>query len=91
MKYFTGAPTFAVEVRSEHDYGRTAEADMAARRADYFEAGILVVWDVDPVAEVVRSYKATAPAEPTEFRRGEVAHAEPAAMGWRMPVNEIFG
>ena len=55
MRFVEGAPTLAVEVRSEGDYGASAERDMAAKRADYFEAGTLVVWDVDPEAEVVHA------------------------------------
>src|SRR6201999_4202644 len=47
MKFFTGAPAFAAEVRSENDYGPKAERQMAKKRADYFAAGTLVVWDVD--------------------------------------------
>jgi Uma2 family endonuclease len=90
MKYFTGAPTFAVEVRSEHDYGPAAEADMAAKRADYFAAGTLAVWDVDPLAETVRLYTPEAPTAPTEFHRGQEAHAEPAAPGWRLNLHELF-
>ena len=39
MKFFQGAPVFAVEVRSEGDYGPRAEREMAAKRADYFAAG----------------------------------------------------
>src|SRR5688572_29081031 len=39
MKFLKGAPVFAVEVRSEGDYGPAAERDMAAKRADYFAAG----------------------------------------------------
>ena len=58
MRFVEGAPDFAVEVRSENDYGRTAEAEMAAKRADYFAAGTKVVWDVDPVANEVRVYRA---------------------------------
>src|SRR5437899_122995 len=57
MRWIDGAPTFAVEVRSQHDYGPAAEAEMAAKRADYFEAGTLVVWDVDPVAELIHAYR----------------------------------
>ena len=34
---------------------------MAAKRADYFEAGTLVVWDVDPVAETVARIGPIAP------------------------------
>lgn len=32
MRFIDGAPTFAVEVRSENDYGGGAEAEMAAKR-----------------------------------------------------------
>src|SRR4051794_26595580 len=39
MRFIEGPPTFAVEIRSENDYGDAAEAEMAAKRADYFEAG----------------------------------------------------
>src|SRR5215212_664862 len=47
MKFGDGAPVFAAEVRSEGDYGSRAERQMAEKRADYFAAGTLVVWDVD--------------------------------------------
>jgi Uma2 family endonuclease len=43
MRFVEGAPIFAVEVRSEDDYGPAAEREMAAKRADYFEAGTQVV------------------------------------------------
>lgn len=91
MRFLEGAPAFAVEVRSENDYGGTAEAQLAAKRADYFEAGTLVVWDVDPVAEQVRKYHAASPDEPTAFSRGQEADAEPAVPGWRLAVDRIFG
>ena len=89
MRFIEGAPTFAVEVRSENDYGPAAEADMAAKRADYFAAGTLVVWDVDPLAETVAAYRTNALA-PTVYRRGEIADAEPAVAGWRMAAADIF-
>ena len=47
MRFVEGPPTFAVEVRSECDYRPGAQVEMASKRADYFEAGTLVVWDVD--------------------------------------------
>ena len=47
-KFIEGAPVFAVEVRSPDDYGLVAERRIAAKRADYFAAGTLVVWDVTP-------------------------------------------
>ncbi len=91
MKFLTGAPDCAVEVRSENDYGETAEVKMAEKRADYFTAGTKAVWDVDILGEVVvRKYTAERPDDPTEYRRGEIADAEPALPGWTMPVNAIF-
>jgi Uma2 family endonuclease len=90
MRFIEGPPTFAVEVRSENDYGPAAEAEMAAKRADYFQAGTLVVWDVDPVAETVTSYRHDRPGQPTGFRRGQTADAEPAAPGWRIAVDDVF-
>ncbi len=60
MKFYEGAPIFAVEVRSESDYGAEAEAVMAKKRADYFAAGTQVVWDVDLLNDnVIRSYNTT--------------------------------
>ncbi len=91
MRFLEGAPAFAVEVRSEGDYGQQAEREMAGKRADYFAAGTLVVWDVDLLSdEVVRVYRASRPQESTLYRRGETAEAEPAAPGWTMPVDDLF-
>lgn len=91
MRFLVGAPVFAVEIRSENDYGRTAEATIAQKRADYFAAGTLVVWDVDLLGDdVVKVYRAAEPDIPTVYRRGEIAEAEPAVKGWTMPVDELF-
>jgi Uma2 family endonuclease len=91
MRFFEGAPVFAVEVRSEEDYGPKAERAIEAKRQDYFAAGTQVVWDVDiQNDDVVRSYRADSLDRPTIFRRGDNADAEPAVPGWRMPVDEMF-
>jgi Uma2 family endonuclease len=90
MRFIEGPPTFAVEVRSENDYGPAAEADIGSKRADYFAAGTTVVWDVDPQAETVTVYRATAPAQPVVYSRGDVAEAETAVPGWQMAVDDIF-
>lgn len=89
--FLAGAPIFAVEVRSNDEYGPKAEERLARKRADYFAAGTLVVWDVDVLRErVVRVYRATAPASPTIYNADEVAEAEPALPGWTMQLSEIF-
>ena len=91
MKFFEGAPVFAVEVRSEGDYGPRAERRMAQKRSDYFAAGTLVVWDVDLLgADVVRVYRASDPNKAIVYHRGEIAEAEPAVPGWTMPVDDLF-
>jgi len=90
-KFLDGAPIFAVEVRSEGDYGRRAEEKLARKRADYFAAGTLTVWDVDVLRDqVIRCYRADEPDDPRVFRCGEVADAEPALLGWTMPVDDLF-
>jgi Uma2 family endonuclease len=91
MKFLEGAPVFAAEIRSENDYGREAELELAAKRKDYFAAGTLVVWDVDLLSvDIVKVYRASDPDNPRIYRRGEMAEAEPAVPGWRMPVDELF-
>lgn len=90
MRFIEGAPLFTAEVRSENDYGDAAEEEMAAKRADYFEAGTMVVWDVDPVNQTIAVYRADAPTQALFFRRSSVAEAEPALPGWRVPVDEVL-
>lgn len=91
MKFFDSAPIFAVEVRSEGDYGPRAEREMAKKRAEYFAAGTQVVWDVDLLSEsVVRVYRAADPDNAQVYGRGETAEAEPAVPGWTMAVDDLF-
>jgi Uma2 family endonuclease len=91
MKFLESAPIFAVEVRSEYDYGHVAERLMAAKRRDYFAAGTQIVWDVDLLGtDIIKCYDANNPDTPRVFVRGDVADAEPAVPGWRMPVDELF-
>lgn len=75
MNFVQGAPTFAVEVRS---------------KADDFQAGTLVVWDIDPRVRRILSYRATTPGQPVTFHEGQTADAEPAVPGWRMVVHDVF-
>lgn len=90
MRFIEGSPNFAAEVRSENDYGTAAELELEAKRTDYFLAGTLVVWDVDPRAEVIRVYRASRPAQPVIYRRDQIAEAEPGVPGWRVEVNWLF-
>jgi Uma2 family endonuclease len=91
MKFLQGAPAFAVEVRSENDYGPAEEEAIRGKIADYFAVGAQVVWDVDLLGEaVITKYRADNPEAPIIFRRGEIADAEPAVPGWTIPVDRLF-
>jgi Uma2 family endonuclease len=90
-KFLDGAPLFAVEVRREGDYGPSAEEKMARKRADYFAAGTLAVWDVDVLRHrAIRCYRSDDPNDLRMFHSGEIADAEPALPGWSMPVDDLF-
>jgi Uma2 family endonuclease len=86
--FVDGPPTFAVEVRGKGDSG--AERELAAMRADYFEAGTIVVWDVDPESRRVLVYRAGQVERPEAFGPGQQADAEPAVPGWRLDLDRIF-
>ncbi len=91
MKFFDRAPIFAVEVRSESDYGPVAEKRIAEKRKDYFAAGTLCLWDVDLLSpEVIRSYHSSDPDNPIIFHHGDIADAGEAVKGWAMPVDDLF-
>jgi Uma2 family endonuclease len=90
VRFVEGPPTFAVEVRREGDHGPASEIEMAAKRADYFEAGTLVVWGVDPIAERVHVYRAAGPNQAESRARGWDVDAERAVPGWRVAVDRVF-
>jgi Uma2 family endonuclease len=90
MRFLEGPPALAVEVRSESDYTPSAEAALAAKRADYFEEGTTIVWDVDPIAECIHIHRAKKPDQPNTLRRGQTVEAEPLLPGWHVDVNWIF-
>jgi Uma2 family endonuclease len=64
---------------------------VAARRRDYFAIGTQALWDVEVLKdEAVKVYRATDPENPTVYRRGELAEAEPAVPGWTFPIEDLF-
>ncbi|MBC7808892.1 MAG: Uma2 family endonuclease [Akkermansiaceae bacterium] len=94
MKFLPEPPVFAVEVRSEGDYGPAAEREMQAKRDDYFATVTEVVWDVDLLGteSVIRKFtKSVGSQNPVAaFRRGEMAEAEPVTPGFVMPVDDLL-
>jgi hypothetical protein len=52
---------------------------MQEKQTDYFACGTRVVWNVDLLSEdVINVYRTSDPDNPTIYRRGETAAAEPA-------------
>jgi Uma2 family endonuclease len=91
LEFLPQAPALAVEVRSKESYGPAAERAIFQKIRDYFAAGTQVVWDVDLLGQdVVKVYRSAAPDQPTVYRRGDRAEAEPAVPGWSMPVDKLF-
>ena len=91
MRFLEGAPIFAVEVRSEGDYGSAAETAIAKKRSEYFAAGTLAIWDVNLLSDdVIKLYSIYSPDVPRIFRRADIADAEPAVPGWSMQVDDLF-
>src|SRR5438094_7091971 len=83
-------PAFAAVVRLEGDYGPESERTIATEINDFFREGIQVVWDVDVLEnEVIRVYGNKDLNQLIVYHRGEIADAEPALPGWRMPVDEL--
>jgi Uma2 family endonuclease len=90
LKFIEGAPLFAVEIRSENDYGPAAEKRIFRKVKDYFAAGTLVVWDVDLLSDdLIKCYRAASPDEPQLFGERHKADAEPAVPGWRFDVKKL--
>lgn len=88
MSYIPGPPTFAVELTVRNVLDHRTEKQLAAKRADYFEAGTRVVWEIDLLARKIFSYNT--PNMSAIFTTGQIADAEPAVPGWHISVDEIF-
>jgi Uma2 family endonuclease len=87
VQTFHLAPWLAVEIRSPH----SRRGPVAAKIAEYLEAGSTRVWDIDPVRRTVtvRGY----PAGPRVRRDGEVLTSEDAGFdvdGFELSLQDLF-
>ena len=79
------APNLAVEVLSASN----TPGEMAAKRGDYFSAGVQLVWEVDPAARTVAVYTSATGARilgPAETLDGGAV-----LPGFRLPLPDLFG
>ena len=61
---------------------------MRRKREEYFEAGVQLVWIVDPEARSVTIYTASDRCVP--LAGDDVLHGEPVLPGFRLPLTELF-
>jgi Uma2 family endonuclease len=78
------APNLAVEVLSR---GNTP-GEMAAKRQDYFAAGVDLVWEVNPVARTVTAY--TAPDSFVTLGTADTLDGGAVLPGFRLPLQQFF-
>lgn len=78
------APDLAVEVLSE---GNT-ETEMAQKRKEYFEAGVRLVWMINPESQSARVF--TAPDEFTELDRNGILSGGDVLPGFELNLGDLF-
>ena len=78
------APDLAIEVLSP---GNTA-GEMQRKLRDYFQAGVRLVWYVDPPTRACRCY--TSPDDSVSVREHEALDGGDVLPGFRLPLAELF-
>jgi Uma2 family endonuclease len=84
VRLVDGAPVLAVEVLSLSD----RYLDVIERVQDFLDAGVALVWVIEPEFGTVTVYQSQ--AEPLLFSRGQELTAELHLPGFRVPVAELF-
>jgi Uma2 family endonuclease len=79
-----GVPILAVEILSPSDQ----HEDVAEKVQEYLDAGVSLVWVIDPIFRTVEVHRPE--AEPEQFNTRQELTAEPHLPGFRVPVAEIF-
>jgi len=77
-------PDLAVEILSE---GNTAQ-EMERKLRDYFEAGVQLVWYIDPRARTARSY--TAPDSCRQVPENGTLSGDTVLPGFELSLDELF-
>ena len=84
--YPTLAPDLVVEVLSP---GNTDE-EMRQKRANFFAAGTVRVWQIDPLAETAETFDPAAPDEPVPVPAGGTLEAGAALPGFAVRLSDLF-
>jgi Uma2 family endonuclease len=78
------APNLAVEVLSRSN----TPGEMAAKRQDYFTAGVELVWEIDPVTR--RISVCTSPTQIVTLNPADTLDGGTVLPGFTLPVQELF-
>jgi Uma2 family endonuclease len=78
------APDLAVEVLSPSNM----EAEMVRKRREYFQAGVRIVWEVDPVARTVAVNGA--PEHSTLLDQSQALEGGVVLPGFALPLRKLF-
>lgn len=82
--YLETIPDLVAEVRSKNDTIK----EMLAKIADYLQAGVRLVWLIDPMKETVTAFRAG--RKPTVYKKDATLTADDIIPGFQMPVTEVF-
>ncbi|HJT75594.1 MAG TPA: Uma2 family endonuclease [Gemmataceae bacterium] len=78
------APDLAVEILSVSN----TPAEMVRKRADYFAAGVQLVWIIDPVGRTLSVF--TSPNAETVLTESDTVDGGPVLPGLTLPLRQLF-
>ncbi len=82
--YLTLAPDVVVETRSPGD----TRAEVALKVARWLQAGVQLVWALDPAARVLTVHRAN--VAPQTLAAGDTLSGEDVLPGFTLPLNRLF-
>ena len=77
-------PNLAIEVLSKTNTKR----EMAIKREEYFQAGVLLVWEIDPRKRTVDIY--TSPVEKSSLGIDDTLDGGTVLPGFQLPLKDLF-
>jgi Uma2 family endonuclease len=83
-KYVPLVPDIVLETRSPND---TAQ-EVAQKVAEWLEAGVKIVWELDPMAQVLTVHRAD--REPLALQRSDTLYGEEVLPGFELWLEKIF-
>jgi Uma2 family endonuclease len=82
--YLQTIPELVVEIRSKND----SAADLDRKIAAYLQAGVRLVWVVEPSTKTVSEYASG--VEPKIFQAADALECEEIIPGFRLPLVDLF-